>query len=243
MISDATFVRPAWGVLTSDQDPLMILLSLRNGRFYTLNETGSAIWRRVGEGQTVQAVINGVAASFGGSEGVAHRVRDFVTDLVRQGVLSIGPKPPALSVSRIASEEAAQSACHHDALPTAVALVYLTLVAAGLRIVGTERTWRFAHRNLPQRKSPISQQQAAAVTQAVSRAATLLPWRARCLQQSLATLCLLRKAGIDAHLRLGVQQFPFYAHAWVQVGDMTVNDSPEMLKLYRPFAFLDMGRP
>jgi hypothetical protein len=57
-------------------------------------------------------------------------------------------------------------------------------------------------------------------------------WKeARCLQRSAATACLLKRHGVDAQMVIGVQQMPFKAHAWVEVGGCVVNDktyTPEM---------------
>jgi hypothetical protein len=52
----------------------------------------------------------------------------------------------------------------------------------------------------------------------------------------------LRRAGVDAHLRFGVQQYPFHAHTWVEVGGVPVNDNPDALKLYRAFPLFEIAR-
>lgn len=65
----------------------------------------------------------------------------------------------------------------------------------------------------------------------VALAAAFYPRRALCLEQSLALCWLLRRNGIAAELRLGVQPRPFQAHAWVEVdgrplaerGDLPLN--------------------
>lgn len=58
-------------------------------------------------------------------------------------------------------------------------------------------------------------------------------WRqVRCLQRSAATTCLLRDRGIPARMVIGVQQIPFKAHAWVEVGGCVVNDKPYMREIY-----------
>jgi transglutaminase superfamily protein len=53
-----------------------------------------------------------------------------------------------------------------------------------------------------------------------------------CLQRSAATTCLLRKYGSPAQLILAAQQFPFKAHAWVEVEGRVVNDKPYMQEIY-----------
>lgn len=46
----------------------------------------------------------------------------------------------------------------------------------------------------------------------------------QCLQRAAATTCLLKQRGIAAQMVIGVQQIPFKAHAWVEVGGRVVND-------------------
>lgn len=53
-----------------------------------------------------------------------------------------------------------------------------------------------------------------------------------CLQRSAATVCLLRKYGVSAHLVIGAQQMPFKAHAWVEVDGKVVNDKRYVGELY-----------
>jgi hypothetical protein len=53
-----------------------------------------------------------------------------------------------------------------------------------------------------------------------------------CLQRSAATASLLKRSGVPAQLVIGVQQMPFKAHAWVEVGGRVVNDKPYMPEIY-----------
>ena len=58
----------------------------------------------------------------------------------------------------------------------------------------------------------------------------------QCLQRSAATVRLLRKRGIAAELVTGVQQWPFRAHAWVELAGRVVNDKPHITE---GFAVID----
>ncbi len=71
------------------------------------------------------------------------------------------------------------------------------------------------------------------VVSGIEAAARLLPWRIRCLEQSISICAILGSKGIDARLRLGVQLLPFVAHAWVAVGERAVNESQEVVDTYR----------
>jgi len=58
-------------------------------------------------------------------------------------------------------------------------------------------------------------------------------WKeALCLQRSAATACLFKSRGIPAQLVIGVQQIPFKAHAWVEVGGRVVNDKSYVREMY-----------
>lgn len=74
----------------------------------------------------------------------------------------------------------------------------------------------------------------AATMRAVALAAALYPGRALCLEQSVALCWLLRRAGLDARVRFGVQAYPFLAHAWVDFDDKPVNENPEHLRCFVP---------
>jgi len=67
----------------------------------------------------------------------------------------------------------------------------------------------------------------------VAVAAAFFPGRAVCLEQSLALFVLLRRRGVPADLRIGVQVYPFYAHAWVELHGEPVNEDRETVEKYR----------
>lgn len=74
------------------------------------------------------------------------------------------------------------------------------------------------------------------ICQAVDLAAVLYFRRVLCLQRSAATACLLKTYGFPAQLVIGVQQLPFVAHAWVEMGGLVVNDKPYMSDIYSVLA-------
>lgn len=70
----------------------------------------------------------------------------------------------------------------------------------------------------------------------VALAAAFFPGRAICLEQSLTLYVLLRRRGTPAELKLGVQPFPFAAHAWVELDGQPVNEDPEAVAKFLPMA-------
>ncbi|HET6764919.1 MAG TPA: lasso peptide biosynthesis B2 protein [Longimicrobiaceae bacterium] len=67
----------------------------------------------------------------------------------------------------------------------------------------------------------------------VAVAAAFFPGRAVCLEQSLALYVLLRRRGVPAELALGVQPYPFTAHAWVEVDGEPVNEDRETVDKFQ----------
>ncbi len=66
----------------------------------------------------------------------------------------------------------------------------------------------------------------SAVCNAVATAACLYWKPVTCLQRSVCAARLLRARGVPARLVIGYRPDPFFSHAWVEVDDCVVNDSP-----------------
>lgn len=62
-----------------------------------------------------------------------------------------------------------------------------------------------------------------AIEESISSAAALFPGRAGCLERSLSMGLMLRWMRVPAEIKIGVQPFPFYAHAWVEVAGERLN--------------------
>jgi hypothetical protein len=114
-------------------------------------------------------------------------------------------------------------------------MVLLATVKLALAICGFERARRLLlawSGSVPPTEADLSLVQRT--EHAVALAAALFPGRALCLEQSLALHALLRRAGVDSRLRLGVQPHPFAAHAWVEVAGEPVNDVLEHTSHFTP---------
>jgi hypothetical protein len=64
------------------------------------------------------------------------------------------------------------------------------------------------------------------ICESVSLAACFYFRPVLCLQRSVAAAKLLRKHGIPSRLVIGYRAAPFFSHAWVEVNDRVLNDSP-----------------
>lgn len=66
------------------------------------------------------------------------------------------------------------------------------------------------------------------ICRAVDIACVLYFKQVQCLQRSAALVRLLRKRGIPAELVIGIQKWPFRAHAWAEIAGQVVNDKPHI---------------
>ena len=87
-------------------------------------------------------------------------------------------------------------------------------------------------RNLPRKGNDGETRTLEQICRAVDVACVLYFKEVRCLQRSAAAVCLLRDNGIPAELVIGVQHWPFCAHAWVEVTGRVVNDKPYITEAY-----------
>jgi hypothetical protein len=103
------------------------------------------------------------------------------------------------------------------------AMVTLGIAALAIAIVPFRRIARFVAQR-PARPAPAMAEREriiAEVRWAVRTCARRAPWRAKCFEQSLAALWLLRRRGIAANLHYGVAQRTgqgLAAHAWLRAG-------------------------
>lgn len=106
------------------------------------------------------------------------------------------------------------------------------------RVIGVRRTFALATR-LGGRHTVISDRTLTETcAQRIALCAAFYPRRALCLEQSLALFIVLRRRGIRAELKLGVQPRPFFAHAWVEVDGQPVNEAEDLPLNFATFASL-----
>lgn len=111
-----------------------------------------------------------------------------------------------------------------------VFVCFITLICMDVlpRLLGLRRTFtllrRFARQSAGAQVSTLIDM----TTHNVAVAAAFYPRRALCLEQSLTLFVLLRRRGVPADLRLGVQPRPFQAHAWVEAGGRPLCESADL---------------
>jgi Transglutaminase-like superfamily len=128
----------------------------------------------------------------------------------------------------------------HSALrvPSAAeCLLRVTIVRWALKVAGYERTRQRIERRIA-RVAVVGDGDPRVVTAieyAVAMGAALFPGRAQCLERSLVLYDYLRCRGIAAEMRLGIQRYPFMAHAWVEYRGEPINDVPEHVRIFTAF--------
>jgi hypothetical protein len=115
--------------------------------------------------------------------------------------------------------------------PPGVFRCFLLLLSCdvALRVLGFARTLRVAR--------GLAAREAGAIDDALVRqtlhnivvATALYPGRSKCLEQAIASFVLLRRRRVPVHLRLGVQPYPFNAHAWLELNGAPLTESPEVV--------------
>jgi|SRR5688572_3347162 hypothetical protein len=111
-------------------------------------------------------------------------------------------------------------------------MVALLLCDVALRVLGYQRTMRIARRVAGERSLPLGRPIVERTLQNILVATAFYPGRSKCLEQSVAGLILLRRRGVPVEMRLGVQPYPFSAHAWLELDGVPVTESPEVVANY-----------
>jgi hypothetical protein len=75
----------------------------------------------------------------------------------------------------------------------------------------------------PQRNTRVDAQ---GLSSAIDLACVFYFKQVLCLQRSAALTLLLRRHGWNAEMVIGAQLLPFRSHAWVEIGDLVINDKP-----------------
>ena len=112
------------------------------------------------------------------------------------------------------------------------------LLVKWMGLAATERLlFRIAHRNAREVRGHRHALRSAELTLLVERisiAATFVPCRAACLEQSLVLFYWVNRQGKRALLRVGMQPLPFSAHAWVEINGRPVNCDGSQARAFAP---------
>ncbi|MFL5608840.1 MAG: lasso peptide biosynthesis B2 protein [Gemmatimonadaceae bacterium] len=115
-------------------------------------------------------------------------------------------------------------------------MLRFALLKACLATAGFRRTLGWIHARVQRAplRGDVDSARIADVEYAVALAAALYPGHAACLERSLLLYWHLRRAGVPVRFRMGVQMYPFLAHAWVEHDEQPINDLAEHVAQFRP---------
>jgi Transglutaminase-like superfamily/Coenzyme PQQ synthesis protein D (PqqD) len=222
-----------YAIVYEDQQ---VILDLHSGVFLGLNEVSTIMWRLLVEREmTPQAVGDAIREQYNVDAAQAHAdVETFIEEMQRKQVLlqrNDSYEPGILSRRQLVAR---------------YRLVDRLLPLLGiLRCIGLKRwetlewveawitlrsaAWWLEHRGLhpfvlqlatiPTHRcvGPADGELQRLVTHMIS-ASRWQPFRTACLHQYLALCWMLRRRGVLAHVVIGVELFPFFAHAWLKGG-------------------------
>lgn len=118
--------------------------------------------------------------------------------------------------------------------PPGVARCLLVLVACdiALRCLGFARTLRAARKWAGSVEHDLPDEIVRQTLRNVVVATALYPGRSKCLEQAVASFLLLRRRGASVQIRLGVQPYPFCAHAWLEMNGQPITESAEVISRF-----------
>jgi hypothetical protein len=117
-------------------------------------------------------------------------------------------------------------------LTSAAAFLELACVDLTLNIGGFSLLHRLVKAWPLVKQENVSTTTAKQICDSVDRAANFYPKHALCLQRSAAVTCLLRSKGVPAEMVIACRKTPFEGHAWVEVENQVINDTPKVKTYY-----------
>ena len=224
-------------VLSCECADRVFLLSLDTGRYHALEEPAGTIWHLLQAGRTAGEIVDGLSRRFPlvQRHTIDADVRRLIADLRQRNLIEPrthqevehgGPRDEMLRAVR---------APRLGAPSTLSCIARLAVVHVLLSTFGLRATLRMIGRRAARAPKASSSAFVDLLAHRVASAGVYYPFGAACLEHSLCLLWVARRCGIDVALRLGVQAFPFSAHAWVEYRERVVNDTPEQIALFTPF--------
>ena len=111
-------------------------------------------------------------------------------------------------------------------------MLLLAVCDVALRVFGFARTLRWARKFAGRASGAADAAVVDGTIRNVMIATALYPGRSKCLEQTVALYVLLRRRGSPVDIRLGVQPYPFYAHAWLELHGAPLTESPEIVERF-----------
>jgi hypothetical protein len=176
-------------------------------------------------------------------EHVAADLAVFLRDLESQGLLCgrrHRRRRGSFGLARLLLRPALRAAHRLPRSAQAKARIFLTLARLSFALFGwtpTISAWQEAHAHFPQ--SQAGEPDAAtiqALDTTVRAAVASHPFAVACKERALCAWSLVRAAGLNASLVVGIDLFPIAAHCWCEVRAQPLGDDLERCIDFRPVA-------
>ncbi len=215
-----------------DVDSRTILLDIRDGQYLVMNKTASAMWRALVSLSTEVERLDCLSSDLMVSrECLEADTRAFMSVCLARGFLLATPPSRLLPMF-------ARNRFDAPSLTNA----WVSLVSTGLRVAGGNfrRGYDYALRlrkpAAPNRRMIEDLGRLQRTFVAAENLIPLLKAPIDCLPRSLALYGFLTRCGIEAHHLIGVQRFPFRAHAWVESDDQILLNDVDEVRRYTVIA-------
>jgi hypothetical protein len=225
-----TDIRHVW------MEDRVVILDLKTESYFALDPTASCMWRELSLGKTHAECLNVLGNWYSGDRSRLEVDFDaFANRCVEAGWLVPTFAAPSQEAHRARTLKPARR------FLTIRAWWALVCVTMSLSWRGFSRTYAAAAQASKLRPivtDDLERLLSLAVA-AFARAEELFYLKAApadCLPRSLALFRILRATGLPVEHCIGVQQFPFTAHAWAQLHGDIIHDDPENQNRYTVIA-------
>lgn len=233
-------------VCSSSSSDGSTILHLQKGVLYSVIGVGSLIWTKLtarAEGLTLSEIVSAIRKDFVDipEERIRHDAEQLLEQLAQKGIVELSDENPnrfsQTSSTHLNSlvewlTRQAITGLLKLGLNSTAAFFALASVDWTLSMSGFAALHRFVNRWSIAKNLDGGAQRVTQVCAAVDRAVTKYPKHALCLQRSAVATCLLRSYGVPAQMVIACRKTPFEGHAWVEVHDSVVNDTPKVKAFY-----------
>ena len=226
----------------------IVLLDLATDKYYGLDSEASRILENALRGTLPSSSHSGRATetlSWLRSRGLVEPF-EAVDGLEPRTVISIATEPGGLSTIDLPRNKLRGTVCSGFTLlvQALLTLARVDLLASRQSVGRVVQAIDLAQRTPSDHRMSSTQQDemVSRIMDAVGRAILLYPRRLDCLVRAGALTLVLVKNGIDAVFVIGVQKYPFFAHAWVEYRESVLGDSEEVRRRLAPLIRIARNR-
>jgi hypothetical protein len=237
--NDTSGLRLKPGVSLVEVDGEGVLMDLAAGDYVGLNSASTQIWKAKAEGLSSDEISQELAMSRGlSTEDARGLVRKQLEDWQRLGLVGMVDENSMRAVLprfKASGSPATQELDRQRLAETPLTVRSgLSLLRARIWARGTLRKHNVSGalkrlQDLPARDMAHAEREETLYRWRRAYAAFRRLWQQgvprNCLPNSIALASALRRQGVDAEVCMGVEKFPFWAHAWVEAQGTVINDT------------------